>query len=71
MIRIAVTEYDDRNRNSSFEIMNEKRFLELYGQFDLDQVKKSGHFGDSIGQLRHYYARLVSTDGFEDSGYFL
>jgi hypothetical protein len=49
--------------------MSGPRFLELYGKFDLEQLTKNGHYGDTLGQLRFYYARIVTTDGFEDSGY--
>ena len=70
-MRITVTEYN-RGDNAYSETIDETRFVELYGEKDLELLKKNGKVGDVIGQGRHYYAELPPTPpANEDSGIML
>ena len=58
-IHIHVKEEDIRG-NVVWDTVDEKRFIELYGDTDLKFLKRDGKVGDTIGQGRWYYAILCS-----------
>ena len=58
-LKIYVKEEYTTSGQRVYDTVDEKRFIELYGEYDFKRLLEQGHVGDTIGQGKIYYAVIA------------